>query len=189
VRAAFAVFRPKRRSAATFTLDLCVALNLCVALGVCASCAPAAQGPLAGSSDAWKKGSEPEPLPAPPASTWEVYAQAKQWPTANAAPFISRGHQPEQPVDVRVSPEIRATYSDLVVDSTFPDGSVLTELSRAPGGRGYAMRKEGGNWQFFALDGNGGLLSSGALSLCAGCHAQAPSDGVFGLPRVPAESR
>jgi hypothetical protein len=177
VRAAFAVFRPRRWSASALAFGLCVA------------CAPVAQGPLAGSSDAWKKASEPARAPAPPAPAWEVYANAKQWPTANAAPFISRGHQPELPVDVRVSPEIRATYTGLVVDSTFPEGSVLTELSHADGGRGYAMRKERGNWRFYVLDANGGLLSSGALPLCAGCHAQAPSDGVFGLPRVGIESR
>jgi hypothetical protein len=101
----------------------------------------------------------------------------------NAAPFTARGHQPEQQVDVRVSPESRATYSALVVDSAFSDGCVLAELSHAGDGRGYGMRKAGGSWSFFELDAHGGVLASGPLSLCAGCHAQAPADYVFGLPR------
>jgi hypothetical protein len=45
------------------------------------------------------------------------------------------------------------------------------------------MRKAGGSWSFFELDAHGGVLASGPLSLCAGCHAQAPADYVFGLPR------
>ena len=92
-------------------------------------------------------------------------------------------------MDVRVSPESRATYSALVADSVFPEGSVLTELSHAGDGRGYGMRKAAGNWSFFELDANGGVTASGALALCAGCHAQAPADGAFGLPRELTEAR
>jgi hypothetical protein len=101
----------------------------------------------------------------------------------NATPFTSRGHRPEQQVEVRVNPESRALYSTLVTDSVFPDGSVLAELSHQADGHGYGMRKASGRWEFFELDGRGGVLASGALSLCGGCHAQAASDGVFGLPR------
>jgi hypothetical protein len=106
----------------------------------------------------------------------------------NRAPFTSRGHRPEQRVDVRVSPESRSTYGALVTDSLFPDGSVLAELSHAGDGRGYGMRKAGGRWSFYELDPSGGVTASGALALCAGCHAQAPADSVFGLPREPTEA-
>jgi hypothetical protein len=101
----------------------------------------------------------------------------------NAAAFSSQGHQPEQLVEIRVSPESRATYSALVTDSVFADGSILAELPHAGDGHGYGMRKAAGNWTFFELNAQGGVLASGALTLCAGCHARAPADGVFGLPR------
>jgi hypothetical protein len=174
VRAAFAVLRLRSHAGLTF------------ALGLTTACAPAAQSPLAGASDAWKKPADAKQtsVPAPPA--WESYAEVKQWPALNAAPFVSHGHQPEQSVDVHVNPESRELYQALVSDSVFPDGSVLAELPRGRDGRGYGMRKVDGAWRFFELNGDGGLISSGALSLCAGCHAQAPADGVFGLPR-PAE--
>jgi hypothetical protein len=55
----------------------------------------------------------------------------------------------------------------------------------ANGGFGYAMRKAGTEWTFVRLSAQGGVLESGALALCAGCHAQAPADHVFGLPRDP----
>lgn len=90
---------------------------------------------------------------------------------------------------MRVSPECRPLYEALVSDSLFPDGSVLAELSHGAAGPGYGMRKIGGSWRFFELNAEGGVISSGALSLCAGCHAQAPADGVFGLPRDSAETR
>jgi hypothetical protein len=105
----------------------------------------------------------------------------------NPTPFISRGHQPEEPVDVHVSPESRAIYSGLVADSVFPEGSVLAELPHAAGARGYGMHKVDGAWRFFELNAAGEVISSGALSLCAGCHAQAPADSVFGLAHAAAE--
>jgi hypothetical protein len=174
VRAAFAVLRLRAHAGLTF------------ALGLTAACAPAAQSPLPGASDAWKKPGEAKLAPATPAPAWEAYAEVKQWPALNAAPFVSRGHPPEQPVDVHVNPESRELYRALVPDSLFPDGSVLAELPHGSDGRGYGMRKVDGAWRFFELNGGGGLISSGALGLCVGCHAQAPADGVFGLPR-PAE--
>jgi hypothetical protein len=140
---------------------------------------------LAGASDAWKKPPETVATPAIPAPAWDAYTSVEQWPPVNPAPFASRGHQPEAQVDIRVNPESRALYGALVTDSVFPDGTVLAELSHSSGGRGYGMRKLGGSWSYFELDPRGGVLASGALTLCAGCHAQAPSDGVFGLPRDP----
>jgi len=92
-------------------------------------------------------------------------------------------------VDVRASPDSRATYSALVTDSVFPDGSVLAELSHDANGLGYGVRKTGGSWSFFELDPSGGVLASGALAFCTGCHAQAPADSVFGLPREATEPR
>ncbi len=88
---------------------------------------------------------------------------------------------------MRANDLARPAYAALVADSVFPDGSLLLEQphSSANGGFSYAMRKQGARWSFIQLDANGGVLASGALALCAGCHAQAPADQVFGLPREP----
>jgi hypothetical protein len=114
---------------------------------------------------------------------WDVYPAVQRWPAASP-PFTSRGHQPEQSVEVRVNDAARASYAGLVADTVFPDGSLLVELSRGTG-HGYAMRKANGAWSYFELDAKGGVLASGALTLCAGCHAQAPADHAFGPPRAP----
>jgi hypothetical protein len=98
---------------------------------------------------------------------------------------MSRGHLPEEQVDVRVSPECRASYVALVTDSVLPEGCVLAQLSHVGDGRGYGMRKVSGAWSFFELDARGGVLASGALTLCGGCHAQATADNAFGPPRDP----
>jgi hypothetical protein len=106
-------------------------------------------------------------------------------PAANTAPFMSRGHLPEQLVDVRLNDVARANYVALVTDSVFPDGSLLAELPRGAAGHGYVMRKSGGVWSYLELDRQGVVLASGALALCIGCHDQASADHVFGLPRKP----
>ena len=75
----------------------------------------------------------------------------------------------------------------LVVDTVFPNGSVLLQQAHPgrTGGLGYAMVKEDGHWSYIQLNAKGAVLESGALAFCAGCHAQAPADYVFGLPRSP----
>jgi hypothetical protein len=175
VRAAFAVLR------------LCA--GIAFALSSATDCTRPPDGPLAGASDAWAKPSESARPALRPTPTWDAYASVREWPAANAAPFISRGHEPGQAVDVKVNPEARVIYSALVAGSVLPEGSILAELSRSGDGRGYAMRKAGGSWSFFELDAAGGVISSGALALCSGCHLQAPADGVFGLPRAMTENR
>jgi len=175
VRAAYAVFR--------------LIAGTLLTLEVCAACAPAAQGPLAGASDAWAKPAAARTAPPKPAQTWDAYAAALEWPALNGAPFIAHGHQPEQAVDVRVSADCRNAYRALVTDTVFPDGCVLAELAKSADGPGYGMRKLNGSWTYFQLGARGGVLAEGALSLCAGCHAQAPADDVFGLPREIVESR
>jgi hypothetical protein len=113
---------------------------------------------------------------------WDAYAEVQRWPAAGPTPFTSRGHQPEQSVEVRVNDVARANYAGLVTDTVFPDGSLLIELSRGVG-HGYAMRKTSGTWSYFELDSKGFVLASGALPLCASCHDQAPADHVFGPSR------
>jgi len=153
------------------------------------ACAETTNGPLAGASDAWASAPEPtsSPIghPARAGAVWEGYSEVLRSPSVTSAPFISRGHQPEQLVDIRVSEGARPTYAALVTDSVFPNGTVLAELSHNASGNGFVMRKSGGVWSYFELDAQGALLANGDLALCAGCHAQAPADRVFGLPRGP----
>ena len=156
------------------------------------ACTRPAQGPLPGDSEASFKPSE-RTLPiakAPALPPWPEYATARSWPALDAAPFVSRGHPPAGSVEVHVSPESRAAYLGLVRDTLFPDGTLLTELAaRAGAGPSYAMRKSSGKWRFFQLDPEGAVLASGQLALCVGCHAEAPADGVFGLPSDPSAPR
>ena len=152
-----------------------------------AACAETAQGPLAGASDAWA--SAPEPTsPTPVASNtphvaWAGYAEVLRLPALTSAAFTSQGHPLSQQVEVRVNDRARAAYTALVTDTVFPDGSVLAELTHGTSGNGYVMRKSAGAWSYFELDSQGALLAGGAIPLCSGCHAQAPADCVFGLPR------
>jgi hypothetical protein len=157
------------------------------ALCVASACASAPRGPLAGASDAWSNAPEPSAPAIATSSVWERYADAQHWPAANHAPFAARGHQPEQLVDVRANDIARSAYETLVTDTVFPDGAELAELphSQLGTGDGFAMHKNAGTWRYFQLDGSGRVLASGALALCEGCHAQAPADHVFGLPRAP----
>ncbi|MEP7049971.1 MAG: hypothetical protein ABJB12_06440 [Pseudomonadota bacterium] len=168
--------------------DFRVNFGCCVACAAClTACTPAERGPFAGASDSSQTASRVVPAAAaPPPTPWAPYAEAQTWPLANGTPFTSRGHQPEQQVDVRANEVARQSYAALVTDSVFPEGSVLLEQahSASGGGLGYAMRKSSGRWSFIQLDARGGVLASGALALCAGCHAQAPADHVFGLPRA-----
>src|SRR4051812_770235 len=163
-----------------------VLVTLVALLGALAvsACAEAPQGPLAGASDAWQTARERDaPTPAPRrAPVWDVYAEAQRWSAAGPTPFTSRGHQPEQLVEVRVNDLARASYSELVTDTVFPDGSVLVELSQGVG-HSYAMQKAEGTWTYLELGARGSVLARGALTLCSGCHAQAPADHVFGSPR------
>jgi len=106
-------------------------------------------------------------------------------PLVTGTPFVARGHLPEQSVDVRANDVARAQYAALVRDSVFPDGSLLAELAHDGGGKSYVMRKSAGTWSYLELDSLGTVLESGAPALCVGCHAQAPGDHVFGLPRGP----
>jgi hypothetical protein len=162
------------------------ALFCFVVLAVTEACAQTAQGPLAGASDAWnstpKPTSTPSPKAAPPGSG---YGEVLRMPIVTSQPFTSRGHVPAQTVDVRANDVARAPYSSLVADTVFPDGSVLAELSHGATGNGFVMRKDAGQWSYFELDSRGTPLVEGASSWCAGCHAQAASDHVFGLPRAP----
>jgi len=180
--------RPLRAASAILLAARSQSLAVAVALTV-AACAESGESsrPLAGASDAWARAPEPTSSPSghPTGSAWAGYDELLRSPVVSSAPFASRGHLPAQPVDIRVNDVARLHFTALVTDTVFPEGSLLGELSHDASGRGYVMRKSAGHWSYFELDPQGSLLSSGALTLCVGCHDQAPADHVFGLPRTP----
>lgn len=150
------------------------------------ACAEAQRGPLVGVSDSWKHADAPPAAPAPPPSrVWEGHAQLLREQPINPASFDTRGHQPEQSVDVIANSVARASYESLVADTVFPDGSLLAERSHGGTGHSYVMLKQAGAWTYLELDEQGAVLASGTPKLCVGCHAQAAADRVFGLPRLP----
>ena len=181
--------RPLRAASAIRLATLPLSVALVLAVAACAESGESSR-PLAGASDAWTRTPEPTSSPSansanPARGAWEGYDELLRSPVVSSGPFASRGHLPVQSVDLRVNDLARPHFTALVTDTVFPDGSLLAELSHDATGRGYVMRKSAGHWSYFELDPQGGLLSSGALTLCVGCHDQAPADHVFGLPRAP----
>jgi len=128
----------------------------------------------------------PPPAPPPPAPVaWSRFAEIGGWPLA-AEPFINSGHRGSgDEARVRVSPEARSTYLELVRDSVMPDGSVVALFHADRSGKAgpvYVMEKEGGAWTYRALTAQGVIIEGGAAR-CQGCHQGGVGDELFGLPR------
>jgi hypothetical protein len=93
-------------------------------------------------------------------------------------------------VEVRISPGSVEAYRGLVAGAEFAIGTTAAAFHRSPDGAAgsvYAMTKlpsaTGGQWEFIVTEPDGTLLARGSLSLCAGCHDDAPADHLFGVPR------
>lgn len=87
-------------------------------------------------------------------------------------------------LDVRVDPDSQEAYSHWVRDSRLKPGAVVVALLRDPKTRAqlvaYAMEKHSdGTWDFLVLSSKGRVESS-ADGSCAGCHADALADFIFG---------
>ncbi|HKQ67682.1 MAG TPA: cytochrome P460 family protein, partial [Polyangiaceae bacterium] len=89
-----------------------------------------------------------------------------------------------------------SVYPTLVRGGRFPEGAVLvkrhTDASSGAPGPIFAMIKrargffpDGGDWEYLATSAKGSIDERGPLAPCARCHAEAPSDWVFGAPREP----
>jgi hypothetical protein len=107
--------------------------------------------------------------------------------------FASRGHFAGRwRAEARMNATAAATYAHLAASTTrFPGGSLLVETHKEPNLSGpiYAMVKrdtgyfpDGADWEFVVTDSDGWIEDRGALQLCARCHAEARTDGVFPLP-------
>lgn len=91
-------------------------------------------------------------------------------------------------MEIRVSPESREGYLGLRPGISLSDGTVVAAVHRdvdtSRPGPIYVMEKRAGAWAFQVLGADGRPAEHGPLTLCARCHAEAPADMLFGLPRT-----
>jgi hypothetical protein len=118
------------------------------------------------------------------ARQWEAWSAVSSWPSATADPIEGQGHfAGRYRLDVRVDPQSRQPYARWVAGASLAPGATLAVIHRSPDGAAgpvYAMQKSGtGTWEFLVATPGGALLPSSPL--CHRCHAEAPSDFVFGL--------
>jgi hypothetical protein len=86
-----------------------------------------------------------------------------------------------------VSESARASYVALRPDLELPDGAIIAAFHRdaktGQPGPVYVMTRDRGAWKYAVFDAGGRASEHGPLTLCERCHAEAPSGGLFGLPR------
>jgi hypothetical protein len=156
-----------------------------LSLGIAAACSGApSREPVAPPRPAAAP-AKPAPRPAP----WSRFAEVSSWAPVNEKPFASQGHGTDRYlVDIRVSPEIRDAYLALLPSTKLPVGALVAafhrdEISGKPGPI-YVMEKTNDGWKFAVYASDGSAVQSGALGLCARCHAESRSDSLFGLPHA-----
>jgi len=124
---------------------------------------------------------------------WERLGEARSWPLA-APPFLASGHGGGQyTMEVRVSASAVEDYRLLTAGKQWTPGTSVAafHLRRQDGAAAsiYAMTKlPEGRWEYLVAAPDGTIEARGALPLCARCHADAPADSLFGVPRAAAES-
>ena len=99
----------------------------------------------------------------------------------------SRGHGAARwTIEVRVSPDSRSLYAELLPGTIFPEGTLIAAFHHDPArGRAgpiYVMEKARSGWQRSVVDPDGARRADAELHLCGRCHAEAVADQVFGLP-------
>lgn len=106
---------------------------------------------------------------------------------SRASRFASLGHGGGRySYSVHVEPSRETAYRELVVERPFPaDSTLWVQLFDAKSGdRGpiYVMHKSQATWEFAELNADG-MIQPIAVEACRRCHAEAPTDHLFGLPR------
>jgi len=131
-----------------------------------------------------------------PLVVWSRFAEVQGWPPVGE-PFTNSGHAGAGARGVvRVSPEGRTAYEQLVSDSELPDGAVVAlfhELAPGRPGPVYVMEKAGAVWRFSTCRADGTEFepadaATASTAGCRRCHADAVADSLFGLPRRPASA-
>jgi len=124
---------------------------------------------------------------------WARFGEARGWPPVSPDPFPVQGHTDTPPYAVvRVSPEGSSAYASLVVDTVVPTGTVVVMGHQSRDGKVpgpfYVMEKGDAGWGYLALSSDGTPLAIDQ-GRCAGCHANAVSDALFGPPRPKTPAR
>lgn len=164
-------------------------LALCAAVGCGSGAGPAPAMSYPGASTAPHPSAAASARPAAKQrDKWERFAEVVAWEPVNPEPFVSSGHFGGRlAVNVRVSPEARRPYAELVAGGELPRGSVIaafhTDARYGRPGPVLAMVKGARDWEYLSLDAEGGIVERGALPLCLRCHAEGIADQLFGLPK------
>lgn len=103
------------------------------------------------------------------------------WPKKTAARFVSSHAMGRYDADLFASePGAPAVGARLVEEhferGTSKPGPIYMMEKREPG---YDATQ--GDWRYVVVGPDGNLVTDGKAPLCAGCHAEAPRDQVFGV--------
>lgn len=118
---------------------------------------------------------------------WSRFDEVAAWPAINPAPLPSNGHGTANTlVSIRVSADVADSYRGLRPGLVLPTGTIVaafhTDAKTGSPGPVFVMERQADRWKYSALDADGRATEHG-LSLCERCHAEAPTNGLFGLPR------
>jgi len=124
---------------------------------------------------------------------WARFTEVNGWPPVSTDPFLVQGHTETPPYAVvRVSPASTDTYVSLVSDTVVAAGTVVVMRHQSRDGkvlgRSFVMTKAEDGWSYLALSPEGVPVTIDQ-QLCAGCHATAVGDSLFGPPRAKAAAR
>ncbi|MGC4090251.1 MAG: hypothetical protein QM756_20700 [Polyangiaceae bacterium] len=136
--------------------------------------------------------SHTQPRAAEPTPIAPWFQRASSLAHAHDQPFVSAHFTSGRAAEIRVNAESLQAYLDVVRDSHFDDGTLITEWlrpdNRTPGSV-LALELRGGSWHYWQVDLQGHGAELGDASPCQGCHAGALAAPVFGLARPGAESK
>jgi hypothetical protein len=129
-----------------------------------------------------------DPPQQPRRTRWARFDEVSSWPAANPTPIPSKGHGSGQyQITVRVQPDALGDYVAHGSRATMPLGTVVAafhrDARRGQSGPVYVMTRAASGWTYTAYEPSGFAAEHGVLALCERCHLEAPSGGLFGLPR------
>jgi len=88
---------------------------------------------------------------------------------------------------VRVQPDALEEYVAHGSRASLPPGTIIAafhrDSRRGQPGPVYVMTRTTAGWTYGAYEPSGFAAEHGVLGLCERCHLEAPSGGLFGLPR------
>lgn len=114
---------------------------------------------------------------------WPSFGDLARYRAVGAFPSEHRGARTFARVTVN---DAAAPYADGCV-TLVPGAVVVSSLSDSPDGvasEHYVMERKANGWGYFVV-GPEGTVRRGESERCARCHAEAPSDEVFGVPGKP----